>query len=500
MSANNANFFAQIVQRWESALDADALRMPGAATWTYGDLRTAANVMAARLRACGVQVGDRVLVQVDKSPENVALYLGTLQVGAVYVPLNTAYTGAEVEYFAGDASPRVIVCRPADLAVVSRVAGSATVHTLGSATDGSLLELQPEPETDIAATSAEDLAAIVYTSGTTGRSKGAMLSHGNLASNAHMLVDFWGWRADDVLLHALPIYHVHGLFVALHCAFLTATPMIWLEKYEAHQVCELLADATVLMGVPTFYTRLLTLERFDRTACANMRLFISGSAPLTEATFHEFEERTGQRILERYGMSETLMNTSNPLDGERIGGTVGPALPGVEVRITDGDGTVLAAGEVGGIEVRGPNVFSGYWQMPEKTAEEFAEDGWFRTGDLGTMATDGRVSIVGRAKDLIISGGLNIYPKEIERILDTLDGVDESAVIGVPHPDFGEAVVAVLVGTAPPDEATVLAALQDRLARFKQPKRVMQTEVLPRNAMGKVQKNALRETFKDLFS
>jgi malonyl-CoA/methylmalonyl-CoA synthetase len=377
------------------------------------------------------------------------------------------------------------------------------VLTLGSDGAGSLLEnvADQTPDGEIAVRATADLAAILYTSGTTGRSKGAMLSHGNLAINAVTLVDYWGWRDDDVLLHALPIFHVHGLFVALHCAMLQATPMIFLERFDASLVMEHLPDATVMMGVPTFYTRLLQQAEFDRNTCRNIRLFISGSAPLTEQTFGEWEQRTGHRILERYGMSETMMNTSNPLVGDRCPGTVGYPLPGVQARIAADDGAVLQPDEVGVIEVKGPNVFSGYWQMPEKTAEEFREDGYFITGDLATMAPDGRVTIVGRAKDLVISGGYNIYPREIEKLLDEIPGVIESAVIGVPHPDFGEAVVAVVVTANADLELSVVdAALADQIARFKQPKHVVNVRELPRNAMGKVQKKQLREEYAALYA
>ena len=349
----------------------------------------------------------------------------------------------------------------------------------------------------------DDAAAIVYTSGTTGRPKGAVLSHANLASNAATLCACWGWRDDDVLLHALPIFHVHGLFVALHCAFLTGTPTIFLPRFDANALLRELPRSTVLMGVPTFYTRLLSESSFNAAACRNMRLFISGSAPLAEQTFAAFEQRTGQRILERYGMSETLMNTSNPLgpaDGERLAGSVGFALPGIAVRIADADGRALPAGQVGGIEVRGPNVFKGYWRMPDKTREEFRADGFFITGDLGSMDEAGRVRIVGRAKDLVISGGYNVYPKEVETLLDAMPGVRESAVIGVPHADFGEAVVAVLVADETVHIGRVDAFLKDKLARYKQPKRVIHVQELPRNAMGKVQKNALRETYGDVLA
>jgi malonyl-CoA/methylmalonyl-CoA synthetase len=377
------------------------------------------------------------------------------------------------------------------------------VLALGTAGDGSLAERahQAAPDPRIEPRAASDLAAIVYTSGTTGRSKGAMLTHDNLASNARVLMEAWGWRDDDVLLHALPIFHVHGLFVALHCALLSGTPMIFMPQFDVDEVLAALPRATVMMGVPTFYTRLLERPELDAARCTGVRLFVSGSAPLTEQTFAAWEARTGQRILERYGMSETMMNTSNPLVGERVAGTVGFALPGVEVRIGDEAGRACAAGEVGVIEVRGRNVFAGYWRMPEKTAEEFRPDGFFVTGDLGRMDDTGRVSIVGRAKDLIISGGYNVYPKEVERVLDELPQVVESAVIGVPHADFGEAVVAVLVprGEAV-TEPQIRAALAERLARFKQPKAVVNVAALPRNAMGKVQKNLLRDEYRALFS
>jgi len=483
--------------------DRPCLVLPGNEVWRYRDLLDWSRRMATALGELGVGAGDRVLVQVDKSPHAVALYLGCLRVGAVFVPLNTAYTSEEVGYFVTDSRPAVLVCRSADAADRARIAGDVPVVTLASAGEGSLVARAraAAPDPAIAARAASDLAAIVYTSGTTGRSKGAMLTHDNLASNARVLLDAWGWRDDDVLLHALPIFHVHGLFVALHCALLSGTPMIFLPQFDADSVLDALPRTTVMMGVPTFYTRLLDRAELDAAHCAGVRLFISGSAPLTEQTFAAWESRTGQRILERYGMSETMMNTSNPLVGERVAGTVGFALPGVEVRIADETGRLCRTGEVGVIEVRGRNVFAGYWQMPEKTAEEFRPDGFFVTGDLGRMDETGRVAIVGRAKDLIISGGYNVYPKELERMLDELPEVVESAVIGVPHADFGEAVVAVLVPRAEPvTEARIRAALADRLARFKQPKAVVNLPALPRNAMGKVQKNVLREQYRSLFT
>jgi malonyl-CoA/methylmalonyl-CoA synthetase len=465
---------------------------------TYRDLVAGAGRMAAALRAAGVAKGDRVAVQVEKSVEAVFLYLGCLQIGAVYLPLNTGYTAAEVGYFVGDAESAVIVCEPAAEDRVREVAGGATLMTLGADGTGSLAEAAAAlaPLSDVSGGGGEDLAAILYTSGTTGRSKGAMLSHDNLASNVETLAGAWGMRGDDVLIHALPLYHTHGLFVALNLMLAVGGRVILLPKFDVGAVIGLLPRATALMGVPTFYTRLVGAPGLTQEACAGMRLFVSGSAPLLAATHAAFEARTGHRILERYGMTETCMTTSNPLDGERRPGTVGPALPGIAVRVCDGEGRVLGPGEIGVLEVRGPNVFRGYWRMPEKTAAEMRPGGWFVTGDLATIGEDGYVTIVGREKDLIITGGLNVYPKEVEEAIDALPGVRESAVIGVPHPDFGEAVVAVVAG-APGD---VVAALKARLAAFKLPKHVAVVEDLPRNAMGKVQKAALREAYAGLFA
>ena len=401
---------------------------------------------------------------------------------------------AELDYFVGDAQPALFVG--------AQARGDVSSLTLDGQGAGSLTDgLAFGQEVATTARSDEELAAILYTSGTTGRSKGAMLSHRNLASNARNLCEAWGWQDDDVLLHALPIFHVHGLFIASHCALLNGTPMVWLPKYDAQEVERWLEHSTVMMGVPTFYTRLLAAEGFPSTSLEHIRVFICGSAPLTEQVFEEWQERTGHRILERYGMSETIINTTNPLVGERVPGTVGFALPELDVRIADEQGMQVNTGEVGTIEVRGPNVFGGYWQMPEKTAEEIRADGFFVTGDLGIMDDEGRVSIVGRAKDLVISGGYNVYPKEVERLLDEMPQINESAVIGVPHADFGEAVVAVVV---PTDADVVLSevegALAQQLARFKQPKQVVNVEQLPRNTMGKVQKNLLREQYADLFN
>ncbi|MGD8416306.1 MAG: AMP-binding protein [Pseudomonadales bacterium] len=503
------NFFSLLQYAFSSNPGGPALLLADRDDLTYADLERWSARFAGTLGDLGVTPGDRVLVQTGKSPEAVGLYLGCLRLGAIYVPINTAYTDEEVAYFLTDATPALFVCsveRQASLAARVEALGTRTaVRSLGTRGDGSLMEaLVPADErraVPVASRTADDVAAILYTSGTTGRSKGAMLTHGNLATSGVVLVDYWGWQNDDVLLHALPIFHVHGLFVAMHCAMLKATPMIFLPGFETAAVLDALPRATVMMGVPTFYTRLLNDPTLDRSRCARMRLFISGSAPLTSQTFAAWEDRTGHRILERYGMSETMMNTSNPLEGERVAGTVGFPLPGVSLRIASPTGVPLPHGEVGVIEVRGPNVFKGYWQMPEKTAEEFRADGFFITGDQAVMDAHGRVSIVGREKDMIISGGYNVYPKEIEALLDAMDEVTESAVIGVPHPDFGEGVVAVVVPAAGEVGAPLVeAALAGKLARFKQPKAVVNVPELPRNAMGKVQKNALRRTYADLLT
>ena len=470
----------------------------------YRDLDGETARLANALVARGVKPGDRVLVQVEKSPRALLLYLAALRAGAVFLPLNTGYTREEAAYFVGDAQPSLIVCDPAARTDFETLAKGAAVETLDAEGEGSLADLSRDQSESFSTVvrEDEDLAAILYTSGTTGRSKGAMLSHGNLASNATTLAEAWEFSADDVLIHALPIFHVHGLFVATNVVMAAGASMIFLPKFDPAEVLRLMGRASVLMGVPTFYTRLLDHPGLTREAAQGMRLFVSGSAPLLAETHRQFEARTGQAILERYGMTETGMNTSNPYEGARVPGTVGPPLPGVEVRITDPEtGRTLPQGEIGMIEVKGPNVFRGYWRMPEKTAAEFRADGFFITGDLGLIDADGYVSIVGRGKDLIISGGLNVYPKEVEAAIDDLPGVVESAVVGVPHPDFGEAVVAVVVGDDPAlDEAAVVAGLKDRLARFKQPKHVAIVESLPRNTMGKVQKAALRERYSGLFT
>ena len=461
----NANLYSLLSRRFGEQADTVAIESPDGARLTYGELDLVSARMANRLVALGAQTGDRVAVQVEKSPEALCLYLGCVRAGLVYLPLNTGYPPRELEHFFTDAEPRIVVCRPQDEAMVAALArncGVETVVTLDAAGEGSLsagADTGDVFETVVSAP--DDIAAILYTSGTTGKPKGAALTHENLGSNAVTLHDYWGFREGDVLLHALPLFHTHGLFVACHCSLLNSTPMILLPKFDADQIIDLMPRATVFMGVPTFYTRLLANPRFDAKVSDHMRLFVSGSAPMLAQTHREFTERTGHRILERYGMTECGMSTSNPLEGERKPGTVGLPLPGVSLRVVDDGGSPVPTGEIGGIEFKGPNVFQGYWRMPEKTAEEFTDDGYFRSGDLGTLDEDGYVSIVGRDKDLIISGGYNVYPKEVEICIDGLDGIDESAVVGVPDPDFGERVVAAVVpeGEAPAEEA-IIAALR----------------------------------------
>ncbi|MER9999502.1 malonyl-CoA synthase [Mesorhizobium sp. M0051] len=474
---------------------------------SYGYMLERSAQLAHALLQLDVEPGDRVAVQVEKSPEAVLLYLACLRAGAVFLPLNTAYTLTELEYFFSDAEPRLVVCDPArasDIAALAEKTGAATL-TLGRDGQGTLTDQASRLPMDFhdVARGPDDLAAILYTSGTTGRSKGAMLSHENLASNARVLVEHWRFTGEDVLIHALPIFHTHGLFVATNVILMSGASMLFEQKFDPARIISLLPRATVLMGVPTFYVRLLQQDGLDREAAKNIRVFISGSAPLLAETHRAWRERTGHAILERYGMTETNMNTSNPYQGERRAGTVGFPLPGVTLRIADPDsGAALAQGEVGMIEVKGPNVFGGYWRMPEKTKAEFRADGFFITGDLGLIDADGYVHIVGRGKDLVISGGYNIYPKELESEIDALDGVSESAVIGVAHPDFGEGVTAVVV-RAPASRITgaeILGAIGERVAKYKLPKRVIFVDELPRNTMGKVQKNLLRETYKDLYT
>ena len=475
--------------------------------WTYGEMIALSGRLAGALRRRGVTPGDRVAVQVEKSPEALMLYLACVRAGAVYLPLNTAYTLAELDYFIGDATPRLVVVDPKHSESIAEIAAmhGGTVETLDATGGGSLLQLSRSEEADFSDVERgpDDLAAILYTSGTIGRSKGAMLTHDNLLSNALTLRDLWRFTSADRLIHALPIFHTHGLFVASNVTLLSGASMYLLPKFDADEALRLMDSATVMMGVPTFYVRLVQHPGLTREVTARMRLFVSGSAPLLAETHRSFSEKTGHAILERYGMTETNMNTSNPYDGDRVAGTVGFPLPGVAVRVVDPEtGKSVPDGETGMIEVKGPNVFKGYWKMPEKTAAEFRMDGFFITGDLGKIDERGYVHIVGRGKDLVISGGYNIYPKEVETEIDGMSGVVESAVIGVPHPDFGEGVTAVVVRAkgATLDEQAVLDALKDRLARYKQPKRVLFVDDLPRNTMGKVQKNVLRETYADLYN
>ncbi len=510
------NLYAAVRAEFPQALDATAIETAdtpdGPLHYSWADIEHGTAKIANLIDSLQLPPASRIAAQTDKSVEALMLYLAVLRAGHVYLPLNTAYQASELAYFIADAKPAVFVCSGQSFGWISKLAfkaGTAHVYTLNADRSGTLLDRAayqsvqhlPLPR------KADDLAAILYTSGTTGRSKGAMLTHGNLLSNAQVLKQHWGWRSaddgGDVLIHALPIFHVHGLFVAAHGALLNGSKMLWFSHFDARAVAARLPDATVFMGVPTLYVRLLAEPMLTRGACRRMRLFVSGSAPLLIETFNAWHDRTGHTILERYGMSETVMLTSNPYRPEsaRRGGTVGKALPGVDVRVQDEGGQPLPAGEIGGIQVRGPNLFKGYWKMPEKTAQEFTADGYFKTGDVGKVDADGTVTIVGRSKDLIISGGYNVYPAEVEGCINELPGVAESAVIGVPHTDFGEAVVAVVVareGSAV-DGDGVIAALKSQIARFKVPKQVFVVAELPRNTMGKVQKNLLREQHQGLF-
>ena len=516
---SNDNLFAALRAAFPADLDSVAVETDGGLAYSWRDLDRASAMIANLLQSLDIPrdptgVPPRVAVQVEKSVEAMLLYLGALRAGFVFLPLNTAYQSAEIEYFVGNAKPAVVVCTGRNFPWVSQLAfqaGTRHVFTLNDDRSGSLLERAAHCS-DVqtpARRGLQDLAAILYTSGTTGRSKGAMLSHGNLLSNAVMLKEYWGWQPGDVLIHALPIFHVHGLFVAIHGALLNGSRMLWHGKFDPKAVIADLPRATVFMGVPTLYVRMLNEPALTQAQAAHMRLFISGSAPLLIETFNDWKTRTGHTILERYGMSETIMLTSNPYmpdarygnQAERRGGTVGFPLPGVSLRVQDEAGQNLPAGEIGGIQVKGPNVFAGYWQMPEKTAEEFTADGFFRTGDVGQQDARGYVTIVGRSKDLIISGGYNVYPAEIEGYLNDMPGVAESAIVGVPHPDFGEVGVAVVIAKPgaglSPDQ--LLADLKAKLANFKIPKRCFIEAELPRNTMGKVQKNLLRDRYKTLF-
>lgn len=518
---SNANLYALLESGFPADRSTVAIQTP-TKSYSWDDIDRLSGQYANVLASFGLAPGARIAAQVEKSPEALMVYLASLRAGLVYLPLNTAYREAEVAYFLNDAEPSVVVCAQGSeswMQGLAQAAGGAKVLTLEEDGSGTLPALAQGQSGDFATASSgkDDLAAILYTSGTTGRSKGAMLSHGNLAANTQALHGYWGWRSDDVLLHMLPIFHVHGLFVAAQGALLAGAKTIWLPKFQVEDVLRYLPECTVMMGVPTYYVRLLADERFTQKLCKKMRLFVSGSAPLLTETFSSFQERTGHTILERYGMSETNMLTSNPYDestGRRIGGTVGRPLPGVEARVVDGDNNPLGAGEIGNVQVRGANVFSGYWRMPEKTREEFAPDGWFKTGDVGHWGAARRggdseaqdipsdyLTIVGRSKDLIISGGFNVYPKEIEMVIDDMPGVAESAVIGVPHPDFGEAVVAVLVSKdgAQVDVEALRARLKTLIANFKLPKHIALVDQLPRNTMGKVQKNVLRDSYKNLW-
>jgi len=505
-TTDNANLFSRLFDGVDDPARL-AIEMLDGQRISYGELVARAGQIANVLVISGVKPGDRVAAQTEKSVPGLVLYLATVRAGAVYLPLNTAYTLNELEYFLGDAEPSLVVCDPARAEGIGAIAAKigARVETLGADGKGTLTDAaaRASAEFETVVRADDDLAAILYTSGTTGRSKGAMLSHDNLASNSLSLVDYWRFTDQDVLIHALPIYHTHGLFVASNVTLFARASMIFLPKFDPELIIKLMARATVLMGVPTFYTRLLQSPALTRESTKHMRLFVSGSAPLLADTHREWFARTGHAVLERYGMTETNMNTSNPYDGDRVPGAVGHALPGVSVRVTDPEtGGILGPETIGMIEVRGPNVFKGYWRMPEKTKAEFRDDGFFITGDLGKIDANGYVHILGRGKDLVISGGFNVYPKEIESEIDAMPGVIESAVIGVPHADFGEGVTAVLVcdKDARVDEATVLQALDGRLAKFKMPKRVIVVEELPRNAMGKVQKNILRDTYSKIYS
>jgi malonyl-CoA/methylmalonyl-CoA synthetase len=519
---NDHNLFTALRAGFPADLDAVAIETDEGLRYSWRDLERATAMMANLLASLDLPAGSRVAAQVEKSVEAVMLYLATLRTGYIFLPLNTAYQSGEIEYFIGHAEPAVVVCSPDHFGWVSKIAfkaGTKHVFTLGDDRTGSLLEraAHQSDQHKPAVRTADDLAAILYTSGTTGRSKGAMLTHGNLLSNAVMLKDYWGWTATggpegrgDVLIHALPIFHVHGLFVAIHGALINGSKMLWMSKFDPKRVIARLPDATVFMGVPTLYVRMLAEPGLTREACRNMRLFIAGSAPLLIETFNDWVARTGHTILERYGMSETIMLTSNPYradkrfgqQAERRGGTVGFPLPGVQLRVCGDDGAALPVGEIGGIQVKGPNVFKGYWRMPEKTAEEFTADGFFKTGDVGKADERGYVTIVGRSKDLIISGGYNVYPAEIEGAINEMPGVAESAVVGVPHPDFGEVGVALVIAkpgaTLQPE--VILAQLKATLANFKIPKQCYLVSELPRNTMGKVQKNLLRAQFSNAFA
>lgn len=499
----NENLYSLFESRFPAERGRPLLVLDDGRTIAYAEAEESCARYASFLAGLGLAPGDRVAAQVEKSPEALFLYLACLRAGLAYLPLNSAYQEGEVGYFLENAQAGAVVAQPRSMPWLEPLAarlGIRHLYSLDEGGKGSFVDASrgASRRFETVARRPDDLAAILYTSGTTGRSKGAMITHGNLASNARVLHRFWGFRPEDVLVHMLPLFHVHGLFVACHCVLMNGTAMRFHPRFDAPRAIADFGRSTVFMGVPTLYTRLLAEPALDHEACARMRLFVSGSAPLLAETHGEFEERTGHRILERYGMTETGMLTSNPLEGERRPGTVGPPLPGTTLRVVDDGDRPCAAGEIGHIQVKGPSVLPGYWRMPEKNKEEFTADGFFRTGDVGTISPDGYVSIVGRSKDLIITGGYNVYPKEVEGAIDELPAVAESAVVGVPHPDFGEAVTAIVVprsGAAAPTEAEVIAWLRKRLANFKVPKRVHVVSELPRNAMGKVQKNVLRDRY-----
>lgn len=494
----SSNLYSAFKRHFPKDLGTILVATKGDTNYSYKDAEEQSAKVANLLFERGLVAGDRVSVQVEKSPQMLWLYLGIIRSGLVFHPLNTAYTADELEYFLNDAKPALVVCDPSnenELTSLRNTSKSLTLDGEGKGTLTDALEAM-SAEFEDAVTKPDDLACLLYSSGTTGRPKGIMLSHQNLIQNAQVLASHWGFNDKDRLLHALPIFHVHGLFVAIGCVLMSGASMQWLSKFDTGEVLDIMTSCTVMMGVPTYYTRLLADERFSEQSTANMRLFISGSAPLLTETFNAFRKRTGMSILERYGMTETGMNTSNPLEGVRKPGTVGLPLPGIQIRITDDLGEDLPTGEIGNLQVRGDNVFQGYWNMPEKTAEDFTEDGFFITGDKVQMDDDGYISIVGRSKDMIICGGLNVYPKEIELVIDDLPGVKESAVIGIPDADFGEVVAAVIVAerNAPPSEKELITRLKAQVANFKVPKKVFFVDELPRNTMGKVQKNILRKT------
>ena len=503
----NESLFAALRAAFPADLNAIAIETDNGLYYSWRDIERATAMLANLLVSLKLPEGSRIAVQTEKSVEAMLLYLATLRAGYVFLPLNTAYQSAEMEYFINNAEPAVVVCSSKNFGWISKIAfkaGTQNVFTLDDDRTGSLLERAAHcsDQHTVANKGAADLAAILYTSGTTGRSKGAMLSHGNMLSNALVLKDYWGWKPGDVLIHALPIFHVHGLFVALHGALINGSKMIWCARFDPKFVISKMPAATVFMGVPTLYVRLLNEPGLDKNAVRNMRLFVAGSAPLLVETFNQWQHKTGHTILERYGMSETAMLTSNPCDGERRGGTVGFALPGVSLRVQGDDGTAIGTNAIGAIQVKGPNVFQGYWRMPEKTNEEFTADGFFKTGDVGKIDERGYITIVGRSKDLIISGGYNVYPAEIEGYINEFPGVLESALVGVPHPDFGEVGVAVVIAKAGVtlQADAIVSGLKSRLANFKIPKRCFVLAELPRNTMGKVQKSMLRDQYKALFT